>query len=726
MRMVSPVYKGGYGANTILAVAPDGESLAFSSLGAFAGAPASSGEAVNHYLARRDQAHSEWSTVASMPPASVAPAGHQIVDYTPSLDHTLSLAVFGSSAGVGTYSSPESGFLIHSTATPDTAEYFELAGLVLKNPENQPLSYTYNGASRDFSHVLFATAPLQPRLLPEAEPAREQLYDLATGTLGAEPALRLLAVGNNLGPNGAPELIDPYCPALLGSASGGESKSNAVADEGRVIFFTTNANRTETIKCDATDSVTAPLNPAILYARFDGEKTVKISTPIAATCVAPAPCSSAPQARAEFQGASEDGSRVFFTTRQPLVSEDTDEGNDLYMAELGCAGGGACSAGQREVISLERVSRNVSIGEAAEVLGVVAIPADASRVYLVARGVLSNVPGPGGNVPVAGADNFYMYDKDSTDTAFIGELCSGPGTSGSVPDSTCPLTSQDDAGLWSSSTPEAQLNDCAAASAGCVQGRYMVFGAVARLLPSDTDTAMDVYRYDAVEGTLVRVSEGENGYDANGNDDAFDASVQGNTRNDPSVFEQTDMPVRAISENGSRIVFTTAAPLSEQVSNGLVNAYEWEDGATGGRVSLVSTGVSTERVDDVVISPSGRDIFFVTSQGLVGQDGDGAPDVYDARMGGGFPPAPAPSKPCEGDGCQGPLTNPAPLLVPGSVVQPPGDNVPQVKKPVKKAKLKRSRHKRKNSKVSRRRKGRDATTSHRVTSSHRRRKGGRD
>ena len=45
-------------------------------------------------------------------------------------------------------------------------------------------------------------------------------------------------------------------------------------------------------------------------------------------------------------------------------------------------------------------------------------------------------------------------------------------------------------------------------------------------------------------------------------------------------------------------------------------------------------------------------------------------------LGEGFPSVAAERQPCEGDGCQGPLTNPAPLLVPGSVSQAPGDDFP--------------------------------------------------
>lgn len=71
------------------------------------------------------------------------------------------------------------------------------------------------------------------------------------------------------------------------------------------------------------------------------------------------------------------------------------------------------------------------------------------------------------------------------------------------------------------------------------------------------------------------------------------------------------------------------------------------------------------------MTPNGNNVFFLTSAGLSPQDLDGVGDVYDAREKGGFPSMPASREPCEGDACQGPLTNPAPLLVPGSVVQVP-------------------------------------------------------
>ena len=42
------------------------------------------------------------------------------------------------------------------------------------------------------------------------------------------------------------------------------------------------------------------------------------------------------RASADFSGASEDGSTVYFTTAAQLTATDKDTGKDLYMATIGC------------------------------------------------------------------------------------------------------------------------------------------------------------------------------------------------------------------------------------------------------------------------------------------------------------------------------------------------------------------------------------------------------
>jgi hypothetical protein len=58
---------------------------------------------------------------------------------------------------------------------------------------------------------------------------------------------------------------------------------------------------------------------------------------------------------------------------------------------------------------------------------------------------------------------------------------------------------------------------------------------------------------------------------------------------------------------------------------------------------------------------TGRNVFFVTKEPLVPQDGDAVYDMYSAPIAGGFP-YDEPPLPCRGDACQGTLPEaPAPV-----------------------------------------------------------------
>lgn len=143
-----------------------------------------------------------------------------------------------------------------------------------------------------------------------------------------------------------------------------------------------------------------------------------------------------------------------------------------------------------------------------------------------------------------------------------------------------------------------------------------MFATYAQIVAGDTDDVRDVYRYDAQTDTLVRVSTGEGGFDPNGNCGLLGARIapgnhgRGQSGGAP-VNSQYEMGNRAVSEDGSRILFTSTEPLSPAASNGLTNAYEWHEGS----VSLVNSGSGMEPVEDVVIAPAGNDVFCMRSQG---------------------------------------------------------------------------------------------------------------
>jgi hypothetical protein len=725
--LVSPVYKGGYGVavNGITAVAPSGNRVAFASLGAFAGDP-SNNILNNYYMASRfDRAG--WSTAPLTPPESIVASG-SVIDFSPTLDTTLAEDLVGPNYGVANKVTTETEFLLHPSDAPDTAPNapdpgpnFEVDGLVLKDLGDTHFRATRASVSSDFSHIALndgGSGSPSEQLLPAAANSQSTLYDMARSlpcgtlskavcseplagtTVSGEPSLRLVGL------NDEGSVISPSCRPQVGSAGG--ALFNSVSADGSEIFFTVGVNK----EC---------VNQ--LFVRLGGLATLEVSRPLLPVCHVVLPCPGADERKsALFHGASEDGSIAFFTSTQPLVPGDGDVSNNLYMARIGCPGGGlGCAPAERVVTDLVRVSSDPNVAEPAAVQDVVAVAPDGSHVYFVAGGDLLSpaeqgvLAGEGRVLPRTGADNLYVYDSVTGRTGFIADLCSGPGLSGSVSDIRCPLSlsketgnasAKNDTPLWAAVSREAQVNMCGMSSVSeCVgareTGRFLVFSTYAQLTPQDTDAGKDVYRYDAVTGALERVSGGEEGYDADGNGvksdgSAFDATLAGSGAlfGEP-LYIQRMFDHRAVSEDGSRVVFSSAEPLSPRAA-GLANAYEWHEGS----VSLVSGGSATRAVEDVVISSAGGDVFFTTTQGLVPQDTDGQVDVYDARASSDFPLPPVEAEACSGDACQGPLTNPAPLLVPGSVVQSAGDNLPppakaKVKKKVKVPKRARRRPKRK-------------------------------
>ncbi|MGC2374836.1 MAG: hypothetical protein WA484_13265 [Solirubrobacteraceae bacterium] len=650
--LVSPEYKGGFGADQIEAAAPDGEGVLFYSPGAFAGTPAGFADLDTYsYFAHRTE--SGWKTLPELPPDTLMPTA-AYRDVSSSLDATLALGKSGPNNPSAYHESTQEEVRLHGTETSDEDSNWSLVGKPFETIPPEALGLKYLGGDGDLCHLLFANggATVGP-LIPEAEGTERQLYELVRGCDGEASTLRLVAIDSD----GKP--MNSKCAVGAGGLEYSHSPTgyNAVADGGHEIFFTT---------CIGDDT-----SRYQLFVRLDGAKTLEVSKKPSECVSEEVPClpGAATRGNADFAGASEDGSRVFFTTNAQLTGEG-DGGTDIYMAEIGCPGGGACAVASRRVVSLSVISRDPNGSEAAAVQGVVRVAPDGSRVYFVARGDLLGeaernvLQSEGRPAPVSGADNLYVYDAGSGTIGFVADLCSGKEESGTAADSECPSVGSD-ASLWSLILEQAQTRE--AQTAG-IDGEFLVFSTYARLVKGDTDDTADVYRFDALNGSLERVSVAEDGYGSNGNG-SIRAGIFPSDLRGESVVQQHEMYERAISEDGSRIVFETTEPLSPLATNGLASVYEWHEEEAGGSVSLLAGGTGETLVEDAVITPAGRDVFVVTSEGLVPQDGDGLPDVYDARLGGGFAQPPESREPCSSDACQGPLTSPAPLLVPGSASQ---------------------------------------------------------
>ncbi|MGC1852780.1 MAG: hypothetical protein WA687_10125, partial [Solirubrobacterales bacterium] len=163
--------------------------------------------------------------------------------------------------------------------------------------------------------------------------------------------------------------------------------------------------------------------------------------------------------------------------------------------------------------------------------------------------------------------------------------------------------------------------------------------------------------------------------------------------------EQALHASNVVSEDGDRIFFNSNDALLPRDTNGTMDVYQWEalnKGScdtddpsyfpqNGGCLNLISTGESPFESEFWEASADGDDVFFTTESSLLPQD-PGLVDLYDARVGGGFP-QPIAKEPCEGEACQSPPAPPA-LPTPSSRTYEGPGNVPQVAKGCPKGKRK--------------------------------------
>jgi len=408
---------------------------------------------------------------------------------------------------------------------------------------------------------------------------------------------------------------------------------------------------------------------------------------------------------ATFEGASADGSKVFFTTQQQVLGSDTDRTADLYEFDFAKK-----EAGENPVIQISAGVPNgpnadLTPGHGAEVQGVVRASSDGSHIYFVARGVLTTKSNSEGKkAGEAGKTNLYGYDTVTGETKFIANAPEAK--SFDIEEPSQQIEEKDEDRL-AQTTPD---------------GRYLVFSSPAKLAQDKNKEGVEaVYRYDFQTGELTWVSHPA---PACGAPDCA-PSVAGTEKEAriaarPGFHPQlagafadiedwgtaiTGLEVgeangEAIDENdGEDIIFTTRQRLQANDVNEGENLYEWhcssecnkpagEGEAPGeGTVHMISDGQDAEggvvehpggAENGGTISANGKDIVFTTDSRLVGQDSDVLRDIYDARIDGGFP-APAVSPSCSGEACQGAASSspsfasaPTSLLTAGGNLTSPG------------------------------------------------------
>jgi hypothetical protein len=511
-----------------------------------------------------------------------------------------------------------------------------------------PFGSTSRIASADLSRLVWnAGQPFWS--FDPGQAAQYSVYEYA-GFDNTQPVL----VGVT-GGAGSTDLIST-CGTVTGGTSNG-ARPGVLSADGHTVYVTVSA-------CASGAGVNAstPVPADAIYARIDGSRTVAISQRSPDDCTTVA-CQTSPAQDADFQGASNDGSRVFFTSTQQLTDDATQDpldgaGSRGDSSRLGCfntTGANGCNLYLYDDPqhgptghNLIDVSAGDSSGHGPRVQGTMAISTDGTHVYFVAAGVLTSTPNGNGAVARDGAKNLYLYERDAVHpngrTVFVARLIGDHQAQDSI--------------QWHSDGPNM--------SNVTPDGRYLVFSSANRLTSDEVNAngTQQLFRYDAETGELLRLSVGEHGYNDNGNrgigDTTFVPANQflfhaGPTRSDPTM-----------SHDGAYVFFQSPSALTPGALDDVpiddsgslaLNIYEYHDG----HVSLITDGTDTTKT---MIGPtsssvalfgtdvSGQSVFFRTASRLVPQDTDTADDFYDARVGGGFPFTPAP-EPCGGDACHG-------------------------------------------------------------------------
>jgi hypothetical protein len=279
--------------------------------------------------------------------------------------------------------------------------------------------------------------------------------------------------------------------------------------------------------------------------------------------------------------------------------------------------------------------------------GLLGISEDGSVAYFASKAVLTGgATNSFGSSAQPGEANLYLW-KAGTGLRFIGTL------------------GADDLGDWSTALTEQTARVSP-------DGDYLTFMSRRSLTGYDNhvegdvkceeesrhespDLCSEVYLYSATTNEVSCVSCNPSGARPTGRSALPTWS---------SAFQQP----RYLSDDGSRVFFESYDSLTPADTNGRLDVYEFERPGSGsctvataspsleadGCVYLLSSGKSSDDSHLLDASADGTNVFISTRSQLVGWDKDERFDIYDSRVGGGFPePSPSPL-PCEGEVCKGP------------------------------------------------------------------------
>jgi hypothetical protein len=472
--------------------------------------------------------------------------------------------------------------------------------------------YELAGMSQDCRRVVFTTRLTYPGI-PGV--GAHRLYEWDGGVL------------KNIGwvPDGAGEAV---AEATAGNASSADSDPletntfNAVSATGDRTFFT------------ATSQTGNDSGNRAVFVRLDGTETLDVSqSPFA------------PDTGAEFQGATPDGTHVYFTANAGLTENSSPSGRDLYechVVENVDTGKPGCELND---LSVGATAEPADVGApVSDGIGALAgVSDDGSRVYFIARGQL--VPGEG----ASGAENragrtmsLYLYEAASESLRYVGVIGDGDSEISAVT-----------TGLFRDYTSRTSPD-----------GRYLLFESAAKVTAYDSGHALMAYLFDAEAPdraeSVTCVScrpDGKPGVGVPGVNEHESAPLKYGGRS------KTYQAQSLVTRDGQPVVFFRSRDaLAPGAHEGEWSLYEWahhqvfQIAADLGRGGSPADPGGAQTLQFLGASSEGADLYFVDAVALNWEDPDARRAVWDARVGGGFAqPAPTPVCDASAEGsCQGP------------------------------------------------------------------------
>ncbi len=672
--MVSPLAKSDNGASFLESRASvSGEAVAYVAPGSFADPKSALLE--SRYISRRGAGG--WSTQDVSPPYTdyrsnalyPPPFGQSL--FTPDLSSGILESRYtpllsGEPVGyVNLYvASTETGAYQIVTDAPPVKEYKPFAeGSNDRDPQPE-------GASTDLSRVVFQQ---RASLCCEASPGRGHVYEWEDGRLSlvdVAPKGTKFQAEDDVG--SAAETNEPYAYG---------NPWRAVSAGGLRVFFTGAEGGEPTAIFGQVYVRENPTSSVEGCAVSGGACTLEVS---ASQRSVPDP--NGPR-HAFYRGANVSGSRVFFTSRAELTDDantgPADDAGNLYEFDV-----------ESGTLTDLTVGTGVENPDGAAVVGLVTVSEDGSYVYFVANGVLAKRAKAGdckieyGETPVVGGRTCSLYvEHDGADgwepPRFVATLA-GSDLLPFTPEA--PSGNGDEADWIGYETEDLDLGPGAHTVRVSGDGTLLAFQSELSLMGYDNEAAevgecgeagrcQEVYLYDAVTGKLVCVScdpvSPLSPLSPLGARPVGSAELGGH-ENETGSFTKTEpfyLP-RNLSEGGGRLFFQSPDPLVPRDSNGLLDVYEWElpgvgsctsgsssfSEGSGGCVFPISDVAGSGESRFMDANESGNDVFIWTGDQLVPSDTDSRADVYDVRVGGGFPVSVASPVCVNADSCKPPVS----------------------------------------------------------------------